>query len=158
MKNPTNRDIAALAGLQALCFIALTQLEPRFFAIHLYQLIPYIGILMFLAYHKERWAYMVGPMVSVAWLLLAYAAGLLDSAVIHLRTLEGLGISASAVAFLAITTAVIAVVMILRCRVHWMREFGGRGLARTTFLISFAIVAGYYAILLRWFWDMIPSA
>ncbi len=157
MKDPANRDIAGLAGLQALCFIILTQLEPRFFVIHLYQLVPYSGILVFLAYRKERWAYMLGPLVSVAWLFLAYAAGLLDSAVVRLRSISSPPLIANVVALLALLTAVIAIAMVVRCRVHWMREFGGKGLARTTFLVSLAIVAGYYGILLHWFWEMIPN-
>lgn len=158
MKDPANRDIAGLAGLQALCFIALTQLEPHFFLIHLYQLIPYIAILVFLADRKERWAYMLGPIVSVAWLFLAYSAGLLDSAVVRLRTIGSPPLTSNVVALLALITAAVAVTMIIRCRVHWMREFGGTGLARTTFIISLAVVAGYYGILLHWFWGMIPKA
>jgi len=158
MKDPANRDIAGLAGLQALCFIILTQLEPRFLVIHLYQLIPYIAMLLFLAYRRERWAYMLGPLVSVAWLFLAFTAGLFESAIVHFRTLGNFPVAANVVAVLAVTTAVIAVVLTLRCRVHWVREFGGKGLARTPFLVSFLLVAGYYGILLHWFWEMIPNA
>ena len=39
------RNVATLAGAQILCFLVLAQLEPRFFIIHLYQLIPYVAIL-----------------------------------------------------------------------------------------------------------------
>jgi len=62
------RDLAILAGLQIICFLALTRLEPRFFIIHLYQLIPYVAIVLLVGYGQERWAYMLGPLVSLAWL------------------------------------------------------------------------------------------
>lgn len=158
LKDPGNRDIAVLAGVQTLCFVALTQLEPRFLFIHLYQMIPYAAILLFIAYRKERWAYMVGPLVSAAWLGLAYMAGLLDSAVLRLWTPSNNTFEANLVSLLAALTGVIAVTVTLRCRIHWTREFAGQGLARRTFFVSLAAVAGYYAILLHWFWDMIPNA
>src|SRR5712692_6220920 len=80
------RDIAILAGVQIICFLALTRLEPRFLIIHLYQLIPYVAIVLLVGYGHERWAYMIGPLVSLVWLGLAYMAGLLGSAVERLRT------------------------------------------------------------------------
>lgn len=157
MKDSGNRDISILAGVQILCFVALTQLEPRFLFIHLYQLIPYVAILIFIAYRKDRWAYMVGPLVSIAWLGLAYMAGLLDSAALRIWNPGNNNFAANLVSILAVLTGVIAVTVTLRCRLHWAREFAGQGLARRTFLLSFAAVAGYYAILLHWFWDMIPN-
>lgn len=55
------------------------------------------------------------------------------------------------------STGLIAVVVTLRCRIHWAREFAGQGPARRTFLPSLAAVAGYYGILLRWFRELIPN-
>ena len=158
MKDPGNRDIGILAGVEILCLIALTQLEPHFLFIHLYELIPYVAILLFIAYGKDRWAYMVGPLVSVAWLGLAYMAGLLDSAVLHLWTPSGYTLGANLVSALAVVTGGIAVTITLRCRIHWKREFAGQGLAPRTFLLSLAAVASYYVVFLHWFWDMIPNA
>lgn len=155
--NP-GRDIAVLAGVQILCFLALTRLEPRFFIIHFYQLIPYVALLLLIGFGQERWAYMVGPLVSLVWLGLAYTADLLGSAVEHLRSPGTFSLDANLVALLAVITAVVAVLMTVLCRIHWVKEYSGRGRPWRFFLASLAIVVAYYAILLRWFWDMIPSA
>lgn len=151
------RDVAMLAAVQIICFLALTRLEPRFFIIHLYQLIPYVAILLLVGYGQERWAYMAGPLVSLAWLTLASTAGLLSSAVEHLRTFGSFTTDANLVTLLAIVTATVAVLMTTLCRIHWVKEYSGRGRTWHTFLVTLAIVVAYYAILLRWFWDMIPN-
>jgi len=151
------RDIAILASFQIICFLALTRLEPRFFILHLYQLIPYVAIVLLVGYGQERWAYMAGPLVSLGWLALASMAGLLSSAVEHLRTFGSFSTDANLVTLLAIVTATVAVLMTMLCRIHWTKEYSGRGHTWRTFLISLGIVVVYYVILLRWFWDMIPN-
>ena len=151
-------DVAALAVVQIFCFLSLARLEPRFFIIHFYQLMPYVAILLLVGYGQQRWAYMIGPLVSVAWFGLAYMAGLLGSAVERLRSIENFAPSANLVAMLAVVTAIMAVLMTVLSRIHWVRECSGREQAWRTFFVSLGIVLVYYGILLRWFWDMIPDA
>ena len=151
------RDIAVLAGLQIIFFLVLTRLEPRFFIIHLYQLIPYAAIALLVGYRRERWAYMIGPLVSFAWLGLAYTAGVLDSAVERLRTLGSSEPDANLVALFALATAVVAVLLIVLSRIHWMKEYSGHDRTWRTFLVSLGIVVAYYGVLLHWFWDMMRS-
>lgn len=152
------RPVAGLAGIQIICFLALTLLEPRFFIIHLYQLIPYVAIVLLVGCGQARWAYMIGPLVSLVWLGLAYTAGLLGSAVERLRTFGSSSPDANLVALLAVTTAVVAVLMTVLSRIHWIKEYSGRGHSWRTFFFSLGIVVAYYSVLLRWFWDMIPNA
>jgi hypothetical protein len=152
------RDVAILAGMQIICFLALTRLEPHFFMIHLYQLIPYVAIVLLIAYGQERWAYMIGPLVSIGWLILASTAGLLASAIERLRATRAFSMDANLVAFLAILTAAAAVLMTTLCRIHWVKDYAKHGRTWRTFFVSLAIVLAYYAILLRWFWDMISIA
>ena len=135
-------DVALLAVVQILCFLALARLEPHFLIVHLYELIPYVAILLLVAYRQQSWAYTIGPFVSVVWFALAYMAGLLGSAT-------------NLVAILAIVTAIVAVLMTVRCRIHWVKEYSGREGSWRTSLVSFAIVLAYFGILLRWFWDMV---
>jgi len=151
------RNVATLAGAQILCFLVLTQLEPRFFIIHLYQLIPYVAILILLGYGQARWAYMLGPLVSVVWLCLAFMAGFLRSAVERLRTFGNFGAADNLVALLALATAMMAVLITVFCRIHWVKEYSECASSWRAFLISLGIVVAYYGILLRWFWDMIPN-
>lgn len=152
------RDVATLAGVQIACFLLLTHLEPNFFLIHLYQSILYIAILVMLFYTEDRWANMIGMLASVVWLGLAYESGILGSAVRQIFQLRSANLNANLVGMVALTTALLAVLMIAFCGRHWMKEYSGLGNARTTFLVSLGIVAVYYATLLRFFWGMIPSA
>jgi hypothetical protein len=152
------RDIATLASLQILCFLVLTHLEPNFFLIHLYQSILYIAILVMLFYMEDRWAYMIGMLASFVWLAMAYATGILGSALRQLGELRSAAAGANAVGFIALLTAVIAVLMIGFCARHWRKEYAGLGKGRNTFLVSLGVVAVYYAILIAFFWEMIPNA
>jgi hypothetical protein len=152
------RDIATLAGAQVVCFLVLTHLEPNFFLVHLYQSILYIGILVMLFYMEDRWAYMIGMLASVVWLAMAYMVGILGSAARQLVEFRGGATTANLVGLIALTTALLAVLMIALCGRHWIKEYAGLGKAWSTFLVSFGIVAVYYGILIRWFWEMIPNA
>jgi hypothetical protein len=151
-------DIATLAAVQIGCFLALTQLEPRFLMIHLYQLVPYVAILLLLLYGQSRWAYMIGTLVSAVWLALAYLSGLLGAAVDRLLTFRNTTLESNLVAAIAVASAVLAMMMIAFCRTHWAKERGVLKKTRRTFLVSLALVALYYGVFLRWFWLMIPNA
>jgi hypothetical protein len=152
------RDIATLAGLQTLCFLVLTHLEPNFFLIHLYQSILYIAILVMLFYMEDRWAYMIGMLASVVWLGMAYATGILGSAARQLSQFRFTEWGTNAVALIAALTAILAVLMVALCARHWQKEYSGLGKGASTFMVSLGIVAVYYAILVVWFWQMIPNA
>lgn len=152
------RDIATLSGVQILCFLFLTHLEPNFFLVHLYQSILYIGILVMLFYMEDRWAYMIGMLASAVWLVMAYATGILGSAARNLFELKGNNLNTNLVSLIAVGTAVLAVLMAALCGRHWMKEYSGLGKTRSTFLVSLGVVAVYYAILIAFFWQMIPNA
>ena len=152
-----HRGIATLAGAQVLCFVLLSNLEPDFFLLHLYQSIIYIALLLLLFYSRERWAYMIGMLTPAVWLVLAYATGMLGGAarqVVQLLELH----PTNAVSLVAAATALLAVLMIAFCAYRWRREYAGLGKWRSTFLVSLGVVAVYYATLVIWFWRMIPQA
>lgn len=152
------RDVATVAGAQIVCFLLLTHLEPNFFLIHLYQSILYTAILVMLFYMEDRWAYMIGMLASVVWFGLAYESGILASGARHLSELRTGGSNAGLVGLAVMTTALLAILMIIFCGRHWKKEYSGLGKARSTFLVSLGIVLVYYGTLLRFFWDMIPNA
>jgi len=151
------RDIATLAGAQILCFLVLTHLEPNFFLLHLYQSILYIAILVMLFYMEDRWAYMIGMLASAVWLGMAFATGMLGSAVQQF-VLRTKGSSATGVGWLTLLIALIAVLMIALCGRHWKKEYAGLGKTLATFAWSLGVVAVYYGVLIFWFWNMFPKA
>jgi len=152
------RDVALLAAVQIVCFLMLMILEPRFFIIHLYQMIPYGAILLLVGYSLDRWAYAIGGLVSMVWLGLAYMAGLLGSAVERLRTPANSATTDILIAVLALATAAVAVLMTVLCRVHWVKEDTERRANRRIILLSSAMVCSYYLVLAHWFWNMIRDA
>lgn len=151
-------DVATLAGAQIICFLMLTHLEPGLFLIHLYEAIGYIAILVMLFYMKDRWAYMIGMLVSLAWLVLAFFSGILGATFRELARLQLPASGTGVIALLALATALIAVLMIAVCGRHWMEEYSGLGKSTSTFLVSLGCVAVYYGILGRFFWAMIVTS
>ena len=150
------REIAALAGLQILCFLLLSHLEPSFFLLHFYQTIVYLAILIMLFYMEDRWAYMIGIVAPALWLVMTFATGLLQGALRQLLQLsEGKGLS-NMVSFLAAISAILSILMIWACSRRWIREYAGLGKTIVTFGVSSAIVVAYYAIMVVWFWHMVP--
>ena len=152
------RDIAAIAGAQVVCFLLLTNLEPSFFLVHLYQSILYIGILVMLFYMEDRWAYMIGMLASVVWLGMAYATGILGSSTQLLINRNSPNLTATLVSSIALITALFAVSMFALCARHWQKEYWGLGKTRNTFLVSLGVVGVYYGLLIALFWRMIPNA
>jgi|SRR5579859_362280 len=142
------RDIATLAGAQIVCFVVLTHLEPSFYLLHLYQSILYIAILVMLFYMEDRWAYMIGMLASAVWLGMAYASGMMGTAVRQFVE-RSAGTSTTAVGAITILTALISILMIALCGRHWKKEYAGLGKTTRTFAISFGVVAVYYGILTR---------
>ena len=152
------RGIGSLAGLQVVCFLLLTHLEPHFFLLHLYQSILYVGILVLLFYMEDHWAYMIGMLASVVWLGMAYGVGILGESARRLAQLNSFTWASGGVGLVAAVTAVLAVLMIVFCARRWMREYAGLGKARSTFLVSLGIVGAYYGILAAWFWHTTSPA
>jgi len=151
------RDVATLASLQVICFLLLTYLEPDFFLLHLYQTIIYMAILLMLFYMEDRWAYMIGMLAPAAWLVMAFATGMLGGALRQLFRVAQVQWPSNQVSLLAAVTAILALTMIGVCAYHWKRSFAGLGKGLSTFLVSLGVVVVYYGILVVWFWQMIPN-
>jgi hypothetical protein len=152
------RDIATLAGGQVICFLLLTHLEPDFFLLHFYQTIIYMALLILLFYMEDRWAYMIGILAPAAWLVLAFATGLLGGAIRQIAHVGQGATMSNLVSVFAGVTAVLSLLMIAACARHWQREYLGLGKSLSTFAVSFGVVAVYYTILVVWFWHLIPVA
>ena len=130
------RDVATLAGVQIICFLILTHLEPGLFLIHFYEAILYIAILVMLFYMEDRWAYMIGMLASSAWLVLAFLSGISGATFRELSRLQIPASDRGLIALLALTTTLIAVLMIAACGRHWMKEYSGLGKSTSTFFVS----------------------
>ena len=151
------RDIATISGLQILCFLWLSHLEPQFFLLHFYQTIIYIALLVMLFYMEDRWAYMIGMLAPAVWLGMVFSTGLLGGATRQvLRVTRGESVT-NEISFIAAVSAVLSILMIIFCARHWRREYSGLGKTASTFAVGLGVVAVYYGILAVWFWTMIPT-
>jgi hypothetical protein len=152
------RDIATLAGVQVVCFLLLSHLEPDFFLLHFYQTIIYMAVLILLFYMEDRWAYMISMLAPAAWLLMAFATGMLGGAARQFMHIGQGATVSNLVSLLAGATAILSLLMIAAAGRHWRREYAGLGKSLSTFTVTFGIVAVYYTILVVWFWHLIPVA
>lgn len=151
------RDIATVAGAQVICFLLLTHLESQFFLLHFYQTLVYMAILIMLFFMEDRWAYMIGILAPATWLVLAFSTGLLGGGVRQVwRLIRGEG-QTNEVSLIAAITTLLSLAMIALCARHWKKEYAGLGKTLSTFVVSLGIVAAYYAILVIWFWNMLPK-
>jgi hypothetical protein len=151
------RDIATVAGAQVICFLLLTHLEPQYFLLHFYQTLIYIAILIMLFYMEDRWAYMIGILAPATWLVMAFSTGLMGGGVRQVWRLARGEALTNQVSLIAAITTVLSVAMIALCGRHWKKEYAGLGKTLSTFAVSLGIVAVYYAILVIWFWNMVPK-
>jgi len=153
-----HRGIATLAGTLMLSFLWLSHLEPEFFLLHLYQSLIYLVIILMLFYFEDHYAYMLGMLAPAVWLLMTYATGVLGGAARQVARLMHAQRPSNDVSLMAGVTAILAVMMIVFCAYRWRREYAGLGKGRTTFLVSLGVVLVYYAILVFWFWRIIPQS
>jgi hypothetical protein len=101
---------------------------------------------------------MIAMLPSAVWLGMAYATGMMRSALRQLLGPKSAGSTATPVGLLALLTALIAMLMIALCGRHWKKEYSWLGRTLNTLLVSFGIAAVYYGILVLWFWNIIPKA
>jgi hypothetical protein len=153
-----HRGIATLAAALMVCFLLLSAMEPEFALLHFYQSLIYLVILLMLFYFEERWAYMIGILTGTVWLVLAFGAGMLGGALQQVSRLVRAERPTSEISVMVGVIAVLAALLIVFCAYRWKREFAGLGKGLSTFLVSFAVVAGFYAILIAWFWHMVTQA
>lgn len=152
-----HRGIAALAGALMLSFLLLSSMEPEFFLLHFYQSLIYLVIVLMLFFFEDRYAYMLGIIAPCVWLVMTYASGLLGGAARQAARLMHAQRPSNEISLMAGITAVLSVAMIIFCAYRWRREFSGLGKGKVTFFVSFGIVLVYYAILVAWFWHIIPT-
>lgn len=153
-----HRGIASLAVGLALCFLLLSRFDPQFFLIHFYESLIYLAIVLMLFYLEDRWAYMMGMVAPAAWLVLAGLWGGLRSLPTAIAPAFHPGDAFFPVGLLTVFVIVLSIALIVCCANRWRREFTGLHKGRSTLLVSLAIVAVYYAVLVVWILRWPPSA
>ncbi len=157
-----HRGLATLSGALMLCFLMLTAMpgETQFFLLHFYQAAIYLFIILMLFYFEDHWAYAIGIMAPAMWILLELGLGVLGSAVqqipSQLSRLFGGVTPGNEVAVMRVIIAILCVAMIVFNVRRWKREFMGMQKEKFVLIGSFFVVVLYYAVLMAWFWNLIP--
>lgn len=152
-----HRGLATILGAMMFCFLMLAGVDTPFFFLHFYQSLIYLAIVLMLFYLEDRWAYMLGMLAPVAWVILVLVNGQLFSSFHQvLNYFGGKELQPSGVGMVTLLTAVVAILMFAGCLRRWRREFAGLGKGWSTFLISLVIVLVYNGILIFWFARLFP--
>jgi hypothetical protein len=153
-----HRGIATLSLALMLSFLLLSHFDTQFFLIHFYESLIYLVIVLMLFYWEDRWAYMLGIVAPVCWLLLTFVArGFTE----FFRQFAGLfrsHVTTDPSGFLGGVISVLSVALIANCAYRWKREFAGLKKSASTFAVSFGVVAAYYALMIAWFWRAVEAA
>jgi hypothetical protein len=151
-----HRRLATLAMAAIVCFFLLSQFDPQFFFLHIYESFIYMVLLFLLVHEEEEWAYVLGMAAPAAWVFLIAASNFGGiarqvSRVLHFQRPDYAANLIGAVCML------ISLVMFGACFYRWRKErWGFRHAWRTIGAIA-AVVAVYYGVLVFWFSRMVMA-
>ncbi len=152
-----HRGLATLSGALMMCFLLLTQADVNFFHLQLLQSAIYLVVILMLFYFEDHWAYMLGMIAPSVWLLLAFGVGTLGGGIREAGRLVSGRTRVDSISLLDFVTAGFCVLLIVFCARRWRKEYSDTGKGLPTFLVTFAWVAAYYALLIYLFWKGIPQ-
>ncbi len=145
-----HRRIATLAVAAIVSFLVLSQYDPQFSLLHIYESAIYMVLLFLLMYEEEEWAFVVGMAAPAAWVLLISATnmhGILRQ-VGRVLSLQAPDYPAN---FIGAVCVLISALMFASCLYLWRRErWGFRHAWRTIGTIA-AVVVVYYGVLVLWY-------
>lgn len=142
-----NRTVFTLATVMILLFFLLTNYDRFFFAVHFLEATIYLVVLLLLFYGIEDWAYGIGTLAPLFWIVLALLSGPLHlglRALGKLVTFQGVE---NPVNFLSGLIFLGALALTISCGRSFYRNIWGTQGAWRTALLSVVVVGVYYAVL-----------
>lgn len=143
-----NRTVFTLATAMMLLFFLVSNFDRFFFTVHFLESLIYLVILLLLFYGLEDWAYVVGFVTPLVWMVLTLLSG---TSLMGLRALGQAAVSFSIpnpADFLSGVIMVVGLVLMVASARAFRREvWGARGALRTALLGS-GLVGVYYAVLI----------
>lgn len=150
-----HKGIATLAATLVLCFMLLGQYDQQFYLLHFYEALIYVAIILMLFYFHERWAYMLGIVAPIGWLILSFASGAMAASWGQFVRLLQAPTPIWGSPLLGAIVTVLSVMMAGFCAYRWREEYGDSGKGISTFLVSLGIIVAYYGILVFWYWKSV---
>ena len=143
-----HRTVFTLSMLMMVLFFLLSNFDRYFFTLHFLESVIYLVILLLLFYGLEDWAYVIGFVTPLFWIMLSFLQGTL---------LAGVRALALAASFQGVRNPIDLVsgllflaglgLMVASGRAFRREVWGTRGALRTAVLAT-AVVGAYYAVLI----------
>ena len=152
-----HRGIAGLAVAAIVSFVLLSQFDPQFSLLHIYESAIYMVLIFLLYYEQEEWAYVLGVAAPAAWLVLISASnlgGILRQAERVIR-FERPDSPANLIGALAMA---ISLAMLVTCVYRWRHARWGFRHAWRTISVIAVMVAAYYGVLVAWYSRLVMAS
>ncbi len=147
-----NRVVAGLAIVMALLFASVSFEEPEFLLIHCFEGSIYIVVFAFLYYGREEWAYPLGMILPLVWIILSYATGRLSAGAVQVGTLVGRREVSNLTSLLAIAVTIGGLALMTASAYYYYHEIHGSSSGGPkNFGLAALISLAYYAVLVLWF-------
>jgi hypothetical protein len=142
-----NRALFTLATIMMVLFFLASQYDNFFFPMHFLEAVIYAVLLLLLYYGLEDWAYVMGFLTPLLWIILTLLSGTLLGgleALGQITTLQVVQNPKAVVAGLVFVTSVALIVVSWRA---FYREVWGKPGALGTTVGAAVVVVAYYAML-----------
>jgi uncharacterized membrane protein YidH (DUF202 family) len=147
-----NRVVAGLAIVMAILFASVSFEEPEFLLIHCFEGSIYIVIVALLYYSREEWAYPLGMILPLVWIILSYATGRLSAGVAQVGMVVGRREISNFTSLLAVALTIGGLALVVASAYYYYQEIhGGSSGGPKNFGLAALISLAYYAVLVLWF-------
>ena len=147
-----NRVVLALSILVALMFASVSVDEPEFLLLHIYEASIYVILAAFLYFGREEWAYPLGMILPVVWILLSFLTGRLQAGFRQFGLLVGRQEVSNLTSLLAVGITISGLALAAASAFYYHKEIHGSITAGPkNFALGAVISLAYYAVLVLWF-------
>ncbi len=141
-----NRTVFALATVMMLLFFVLSNYDHFFFSLHFLEALIYIVVLLLLFYGVEDWAYVIGVVAPLFWIVLTLLSGASVPGLRALWRLVSLQGVQNPVNFLSGLILLAALGLIVVSARSFHRDIWGRRGALRTAVLATVVVGIYYGV------------
>lgn len=144
----SHRTVFALATVQMVLFFLVSNYDHYFFMLHFLGSLIYILMLLLLFYDLDEWAYVMGFVAPLFWIVLALLGGTLQASLRGLWQLVRVPGTANMLDVLGGLVLLMGVALMVASGGAFRREVWGRPGALGIVIWSTVVVGVYYAVLI----------
>lgn len=144
----SHRTVFALATLQMILFFLVSNYDRYFFTLHFLGSLIYILMLLLLFYDLDEWAYVMGFVAPLFWIVLTLLSGTLQASLRGLWHLVSAPTTANTLDILGGLVLLVGVALMVACAWAFRREVWGMPGALRIVIGSVLVVGVYYAVLI----------